>query len=105
MALLNESTLATDYSAGDHVRIVGVFNVDIQPSADWVGELRIQYSWAEGAPTQSTWRDEVYENDTNFGGVVGRLVGLETEREGVWYRAHIPRGGYVSGDVTVRFSQ
>lgn len=100
--LLVESDLSSDGETGDPVRLVGYFNIEIIPSSDWVGELRLQYSFEDD---QSRWADEYNETDFNWGDVVGRVVGLETEREGLWYRAAIPTGGYTSGSVRVRFSK
>ena len=100
--LLVESDLSSDGAIGPEVRINGYFNLEITPSSDWVGELRIQYSFLDD---RSVWGDEYNENDFNWGDVVGRVVGWETERGGLWYRAAIPSGGYTSGSIKVRFSQ
>ena len=101
--LLLESTLSSDGAVSPAVRLVGFFNVDVRPSADWQGQLRIQYSF-DDAPID--WGDELTSTeDTDWGSVTGRLVGLEHERGGVWYRVAIPTGGYTAGSITVRFSQ
>lgn len=100
--LLVEESLSSDGAASSAVRLVGWFNVDITPSADWVGQLRIQYSFDDD---RSNWQNEYNEADFNWGDVVGRVVGVEREREGVWFRAAIPAGGYTAGSIKVRFSQ
>lgn len=100
--LIQEFTLSSDGAESDALRLAGWFNIDITPSSDWSGELRIQYSFQED---QSEWKNEWNETDYNWGGETGRVVGLEHERGGVWYRIAIPAGGYTAGSIKVRFSQ
>lgn len=100
--LLLEHTLSADGTVSPAVRLVGFFNVDIRPSLDWQGQLHIQYTWDD--PT-SEWYNELNETDDDWGSTSGRVVGLEHERGGVWYRVAIPTGGYTAGSIKVRFSQ